>query len=94
MDSIDTQLADRIRYDIIHGAYAGGERLSEAKLCETYQVSRTPVRLALRILEREGVVLRGGGRGYTIQAPTIADICQAVQVRGHLERMAPRLTAQ
>lgn len=93
MDSIDTDLAARIRNDIIHGVYDAGERLSEARLCETHGVSRTPVRLALRILEREGVISRGEGRGYTIQTPTIADIRQAVQVRGQLESLAARLLA-
>ena len=94
MNSIYTQLAARIRHDIIHGAYAGRERFSEAQLCETYSVSRTPVRLALRLLEREGIILRGEGRGYKIASPTIADILQAVQVRGHLESLAARLMAQ
>lgn len=93
MESIDTGLAALIRNDIIHGAYSEGERLSEAMLCETHGVSRTPVRMALRILEREGIVQRGEGRGYTIQSPTIADILQAVQVRGHLESLAARLMA-
>lgn len=93
MDSIDTELAARIRHDIIHGVYAEGTRLSEAQLCETHKVSRTPVRLALRILEREGIIFRGEGRGYRIQSPTIADILQAVQVRGHLEALAARLMA-
>ena len=37
------------------------------------------------------VQVRGEGRGYTIQSPTIADILQAVQVRGHLESLAARL---
>ncbi|MEM9843310.1 MAG: GntR family transcriptional regulator [Pseudomonadota bacterium] len=94
MASIDTQLAAQIRHDIIHGAYSSDERLSEAKLCETHKVSRTPVRLALRLLEREGIVQRGEGRGYRIVSPTIADIMQAVQVRGHLESLAARLMAQ
>ncbi len=94
MESIDTELAARIRSDIVHGAYAEGERLSEADLCETHGVSRTPVRLALRLLEREGIILRGKGRGYKVQPPTVADILQAVQVRGHLESLAARLMAQ
>ncbi len=93
MDSIDSDLAARIRHDIIHGVYAEGERLSEAHLCEAHGVSRTPVRLALRILEREGVIARGKGRGYTIQTPSIYDIRQAVQVRGHLESLGARLLA-
>ncbi len=94
MESIDNELAARIRNDIIHGVYAKDERLSEAKLCETHSVSRTPVRLALRLLEREGIIHRGEGRGYTIKSPTIADILQAVEVRGHLESLAARLMAQ
>ena len=60
---------------------------------EKHNVSRTPVRLALRLLEREGVVKRGEGRGYTIVRPTVDDILQAVQVRGHLESLAARLMA-
>ena len=94
MESIDAELAAKIRQDIILGAYQEGERLSEAQLCETHNVSRTPIRLALRMLEREGVIRRGEGRGYMVQSPTVADIIQAVEVRGHLESLAARLMAQ
>ena len=94
MESIDTELAARIRQDIILGIYKEGGRVSEAQLCENYDVSRTPVRLALRLLEREGVIRRGEGRGYRIQSPTVEDIIQAVEVRGHLESLAARLMAQ
>lgn len=94
MDSIDTELAARIRQDIILGTYSEGERLSEAQLCDTHSVSRTPVRLALRLLEREGVIRRGEGRGYMVRTPTVEDILQAVEVRGHLESLAARLMAQ
>lgn len=94
MESIDSELAARIRQDIILGAYAEGEKLSEAMLCHTHNVSRTPVRLALRLLEQEGVVRRGEGRGYTVQSPTVDDILQAVEVRGHLESLAARLMAR
>lgn len=94
MESIDTELAARIRQDIILGAYNEGQRVSEIQLCENYDVSRTPVRLALRLLEREGVIRRGEGRGYRVQSPTVEDIIQAVEVRGHLEGLAARLTAQ
>ena len=94
MESIDTELAARIRQDIILGSYSEGERLSEAQLCETHDVSRTPIRLALRLLEREGVIKRGEGRGYMVRSPTVEDIIQAVEVRGHLESLAARLMAQ
>lgn len=94
MDSIDAELAARIRSDIIFGTYGEAERLSEAQLCETHSVSRTPVRLALRMLEHEGLIRRSEGRGYYVNMPKVADILQAVQVRGHLESLAARLMAQ
>ena len=94
MESIDSDLAARIRQDIILGSYQDGERLSEAQLCDTHNVSRTPVRLALRLLEREGIINRAEGRGYLVQNPTVEDILKAVEVRGHLESLAARLMAQ
>jgi len=94
MESIDTELAARIRQDIFLGVYAENERLSESQLCETHGVSRTPIRLALRLMEREGVVRRSDGRGYIVQSPSVADILQAIQVRGHLESLAARLMSQ
>lgn len=94
MDSIDTELASRIRQDIILGAYKANERLSEAQLCQTHGVSRTPVRLALRILENDGLVKRNNGRGYSVNKIEVSDILQAVSVRGHLEALAARLMAQ
>ena len=94
MESIDTDLATRIRRDIYRGAYHEDQRLSEAQLCEVHNVSRTPVRLALRMLEREGVIRRGTGRGYFVHCPTVADIVRAVRVRSHIESLAVRLLAQ
>ena len=94
MESIDAELAGRIRNDIIFGEYSEGERLSELQLCEQHNVSRTPVRLALRLLEREGVIRRSKGRGYFVRRPTLEGIMQAVLVRGHLESLAARLMAQ
>lgn len=94
MESIDAQLAAKIRQDIVLGQYGETERLSESQLCETHKVSRTPVRLALRMLEQEGLIRRSEGRGYFVVAPKVDDILQAVQVRGHLESLAARLMAQ
>ena len=69
MESIDTELAARIRNDIVLGNYGEEERISEVQLCNTHKVSRTPVRLALRMLEHEGLIRRSEGRGYFVNAP-------------------------
>jgi len=94
MSSIDAELASTIRQDIIGGIYPHGARITEAGLCSGHKVSRTPVRLALRRLEQEGMIRKGTGRGYVVEAITVDDIRQAVQVRGHLESLAARLMAQ
>lgn len=91
---MDTDLAARIRDDIINGHYDRDARLSEAQLCSAYGVSRTPVRLALRVLEREGMIRRLDGRGYEVSEITVGDISKAVEVRGHLESLAARLMAE
>lgn len=94
MSSIDTELASTIRGDIIDGTFEHGARITEAKLCDSYKVSRTPVRLALRRLEQEGMIRKGEGRGYVVEEVTVDGIRQAVQVRGHLESLAARMMAQ
>jgi len=94
MSSIDSALADTIRQDIIGGSYEHGARITEARLCDWHKVSRTPVRLALRRLEQEGMIRKSDSRGYIVEEITVDDIRQAVQVRGHLESLAARLMAQ
>jgi DNA-binding GntR family transcriptional regulator len=49
-------VADWVAMRIISGVEAPGERLVEAKLAELAGVSRSPVREALRMLAREGLV--------------------------------------
>ena len=63
MESFNTELASQVLSNIIDGAHSKGKRLSEARLLDTRNVPRTPVRLALRLPEREGVISRSEGRG-------------------------------
>ncbi|MCL2001116.1 MAG: GntR family transcriptional regulator [Planctomycetes bacterium] len=61
-----------LRLGIILGDYAPGQRLIEAELAERYRVSRGSVRMALQVLESEGLIrrLRNGGkevRGFSRQ---------------------------
>lgn len=49
-------LLDRMRDLIVNGAIQPDELLGEAALAEEFEVSRTPIREALKQLEREGLV--------------------------------------
>ncbi len=70
-------VADWIATRIFSGAEAPGERLMESKLAELAGVSRSPVREALRILAREGlveIVPRIGAQVVEIGAHDVRDL--------------------
>lgn len=54
---LGSQIADRLREDILLGRLAGGTALSQQSLCEMYGTSRMPVRDALRQLAAEGLIV-------------------------------------
>ena len=50
------QVFERLESDIIQGVYPRGEVLTELRLVEQLNVSRTPIREALRRLEQEHLI--------------------------------------
>ncbi len=84
----------RLREMILNGNYAPGERITESALATALGVSRTPVRVALSLLEIEGLVSSSPNRGFRVEAYSINDISDAIDVRGTLEGMAARLVAE
>lgn len=83
-----------LRKRIIEGRYAPGVRLAEIGVAEELGVSRTPVRLAFRSLEKEGLLQKGEKRGFTVRAFSDRDVQCAVEVRGVLEGLAARRLAE
>ena len=55
----------KLRQMIMSGDLAPGTRIAEIPLSEQLGVSRTPVRLAFRTLEQEGLLQREGRRGFS-----------------------------
>ncbi len=54
--SIADQIASHIAADILRGDYGGGDHIREQEIADQYGVSRGPVRDAIRILEKRGLV--------------------------------------
>lgn len=84
----------RLRQWIIEGRYAPGERLAEIPVAERLGVSRTPVRLAFRTLEQEGLLQKSGKRALVVRGFSEDDVLCAVEVRGVLEGLAARRVAE
>jgi GntR family transcriptional regulator len=71
-DSLSIAVADELRRGIAEGRYASGTRLpSEPDLAEQTGVSRATLREALKLLEREGLVVRRQRTGTTVSARPI-----------------------
>lgn len=83
-----------LRQLIVEGRYPPGTRLAEIPVAAALGVSRTPVRLAFRTLEQEGLLEKVGKRGLVVRAFTEADVLCAIEVRGVLEGLAARRLAE
>jgi DNA-binding GntR family transcriptional regulator len=88
--SIREKVYEVIRNDILNGRIPPGERLIENRLAEEIHTSRTPVREALHLLEREGLlesIPRVGYRVKQIHWDEVEEICE---IRAVNETLAAR----
>ncbi|WP_189302728.1 GntR family transcriptional regulator [Streptomyces cinerochromogenes] len=85
------EVADRIREAVFDGTYAPGAQLREVELSGDMDVSRGPVREALRLLEREGLVHCAWHRGTTVTTLSATDVDELDSLRSALEDLAVRL---
>ncbi len=88
------ELVERLRRRIVEGELTPGEKISEKALCDAYDVSRTPLREALKVLAREGLVVLTPHRGAHVSMLTVADLEQAFPVIGALEALAGELACE
>ena len=84
----------QLREMVLNGDLPPGMRVREVALGKKLGVSRTPVRNALTVLEREGLVRGEPNQGFSVRAFTVADVLAAYDVRSVLEGYACRLIAE
>lgn len=82
-----------LRQQILQGEYAPGEALQESRIAEVLSVSRTPVREALRQLEREGLVVTDGYERM-VANPTEEEFVDLYTCRAALEDVVAERAAQ
>ena len=84
----------RIREGIRGGRYQPGERIRESEVAEWLNVSRTPVREALRRLESEGLLTFVSWRGVVVRELDRQQVSELYAMREILEGAAARLAAR
>jgi DNA-binding GntR family transcriptional regulator len=92
--SLHDQLLERLRALIIEGELVPDARIDEKALCERFEVSRTPLREALKVLAAEGLVTLLPNRGARVARLDMADLAEAFPVMGALEALAGELAAR
>jgi DNA-binding GntR family transcriptional regulator len=88
------QVASIIRDMIIQDKLKPGERIRERQLSEKLDVSRTPLREAIKILESEKLVESLPNRGAVVSSPEPENIRELLQVLATLEALGGRLAAE
>ncbi|MEN6669029.1 GntR family transcriptional regulator [Psychrobacter sp. B38] len=94
MSKAGQRVISALRQMIISGELVAGERIAEIPTAERLGVSRTPIRIAFRSLEQEGLLIKLKNRGYRVREVTPEEINGAVEVRGVLEGLAARQAAE
>lgn len=89
--NLHAQVTSRLRALIVDGLIPPGARLNERILCEQLQVSRTPLREALKVLATEGLVELLPNRGAVVTPVSIAEIDHVFELLGPLEGLAGEL---
>ena len=89
--SLPERIADRLRRDILRGALAPGAPLKERDHAAELGVSRTPLREAVRILAREGLVSLRPSRSPVVTDPSLKEVTDAIAVLRALEVLSGEL---
>jgi DNA-binding GntR family transcriptional regulator len=92
--SLHDEILTRLRDHIVEGNIPDGSRVPERQLCEMLQISRTPLREALKVLASEGLVELLPNRGARVRQLSERDLGELFDVMGGLEGLAGRLACE
>lgn len=92
--SLHADLVSQLRDFIVEGHLPAGIRVPERELCESFKVSRTPLREALKVLAAEGLIELLPNRGARVRAFSETDIRNLFQVIAGLDFVAGRLVCE
>jgi DNA-binding GntR family transcriptional regulator len=91
VDVLSSQVSKVLREAILEGVLEGGQKLVEMEIQEMFGISRSPLREAIRDLEKDGLVTIVPRRGAFVRRVTVKDIEDIFPVRANLEALAARL---
>ena len=91
--TVPEQSAARLADRILDGRLAPGARIGEQELADEFQVSRGPVREAIRIVEREGLATVLARRGAVVTELSARELRELFEIRAGLFEIVARHVA-
>ncbi len=91
---VPKRVADVLEQDIIFGRLAPDSRVIEEEIAERFGVSRSPVRESIRLLERDGLIVRAERRGSRVSPMSRRDLDEVYACRVALEGLAAAEAAE
>jgi DNA-binding GntR family transcriptional regulator len=92
--SLHVELADALRTMILEGYFPADERIPERTLCDQFDVSRTPLREALKVLAVEGLIELSHNKGARLRATSRKEVADLFEVLCSYEATVGRLAAE
>jgi len=92
--SLHDQIIEELRLQILEGRVAPGAKIPEAALCDELDISRTPLREAMKVLASEGLIRLLPNRGAVASDVTPKQVENLFQVLASLEHLIGTLAAE
>jgi DNA-binding GntR family transcriptional regulator len=92
--SLHEQIVGMLRKMILEGRLLPGQHIDEKMLCEQFEISRTPLREALKVLNSEGLVDLLPNRGARVAGTSPHLVSECFDAVAGLERTAAELAAE
>lgn len=93
-ETLKTQVYKYLKDGIILGQINPGDRLVEERIASELQVSRSPIREAIRMLEKDGLIHVQSSGGVTVVEPTVEDFKSLFECRVEMESLATYYAAK
>ena len=92
--SLHGEILTKLRDYVVEGGLLDGERIPDCQLCESFGISRTPLREALKVLAAEGLIDLLPDRGARVRNLGRVELRELFDVMGGLEALAGRLACE
>ncbi len=92
--TLQDQVYDFVKQNIMNLHFKPGQQISDTQLATELNISRTPIRAALRRLEQEGLLVSQARKGWKVYTLSLKDINDIFDLKEVIDAMVSRRAAE